>query len=258
MKISLLLFAVSVLTLLCLARAASIEKQQQQQQQDRKVKEEEEEEVEQVLARRRSSGSDKISPSKKSEQVKVVEEEALKLGLPDPHTPTRLRAGSRRRGRWAAEHTPTGSEPNASSEQQQQQSSNNSAANNTSIGSSAQVLQAADVSELSLFDAFHYGYFRHSTEVSVILTLAYSIVFIVGIIGNSFVVAIVCKSPRMRTVTNYFIVNLAFADILVLVLCLPATLMGNLFIRKYSLYLSVHPTPIASFLSRHSRAKSNN
>lgn len=76
-------------------------------------------------------------------------------------------------------------------------------------------------------------FYRHSMTASVIITLAYSIVFLVGIVGNSFVVAIVCKSPRMRTVTNYFIVNLALADILVLVFCLPATLVSNLFTRKY-------------------------
>ena len=91
------------------------------------------------------------------------------------------------------------------------------------------------VLELSAFEAAKRGYFRHSMLISVILAIAYSIVFIVGIVGNSFVVAIVCKSPRMRTVTNYFIANLAFADILVLLFCLPATLVGNLFIRKYQL-----------------------
>lgn len=80
--------------------------------------------------------------------------------------------------------------------------------------------------------AANLDYYRHSFTVSAVITIAYTIVFIVGIVGNSFVVAIVCKSPRMRTVTNYFIVNLAFADILVLLFCLPATLVGNLFIRK--------------------------
>lgn len=78
---------------------------------------------------------------------------------------------------------------------------------------------------------------RYTYTTSVIVTIAYAIVFVVGIIGNSFVVAIVCKSPRMRTVTNYFIANLAFADILVL-LCLPATLVNNLFIREYRFGLS--------------------
>lgn len=73
---------------------------------------------------------------------------------------------------------------------------------------------------------------RYSSSVTVILSVAYTMIFVVGIVGNSLVVAIVCKSPRMRTVTNYFIVNLAFADILVLLFCLPATLIGNLFIRK--------------------------
>jgi hypothetical protein len=94
--------------------------------------------------------------------------------------------------------------------------------------------QSQVVLELNAFEAAQMGFFRHTPLVSVILTVAYSMVFIIGIVGNSLVVAIVCKSPRMRTVTNYFIANLALADILVLVFCLPVTLVGNLFIRKYS------------------------
>lgn len=94
------------------------------------------------------------------------------------------------------------------------------------------------IQELNAWQAAELEYFRHSRTVSVIITIAYTIVFIVGIVGNSFVVAIVCNSPRMRTVINYFIVNLAFADILVLLFCIPATLVSNLFIRKYYLVLA--------------------
>jgi len=62
-----------------------------------------------------------------------------------------------------------------------------------------------------------------------IYSLAYSAVFCVGILGNSLVVAIVIRNPRMHDVTNYFIVNLAVADILVCLFCLPITLLQNLF-----------------------------
>ncbi|KAH8358587.1 hypothetical protein KR093_001216 [Drosophila rubida] len=72
--------------------------------------------------------------------------------------------------------------------------------------------------------------YRHSLAMSIVYCVAYILVFLVGLIGNSFVIAVVLRAPRMRTVTNYFIVNLAIADILVIVFCLPATLIGNIFV----------------------------
>ncbi|XP_020297878.1 neuropeptide FF receptor 2-like [Pseudomyrmex gracilis] len=73
--------------------------------------------------------------------------------------------------------------------------------------------------------------YRHSMAMSAVYCVAYVVVFVVGLIGNSFVIAVVYRSPRMRTVTNFFIVNLAVADVLVIVFCLPATLMSNIFVR---------------------------
>ncbi|CAN7993258.1 unnamed protein product [Ixodes hexagonus] len=73
---------------------------------------------------------------------------------------------------------------------------------------------------------------RYSPGIVAVFCLAYSVVFVMGLLGNSFVVAVVARSPRMRTVTNYFIVNLAMADILVVVFCIPATLVSNIFVRK--------------------------
>ncbi|CAH2981915.1 unnamed protein product [Chilo suppressalis] len=79
-------------------------------------------------------------------------------------------------------------------------------------------------------DEFMY---RHSGAMTAVYCVAYLLVFVVGLIGNCFVIAVVYRSPRMRTVTNFFIVNLAVADILVIVFCLPATLMSNIFVREY-------------------------
>lgn len=87
--------------------------------------------------------------------------------------------------------------------------------------------------------------YRHTVTLTAVYCVAYVIVFLVGLIGNSFVIAVVLRSPRMRTVTNFFIVNLAVADILVIVFCLPATLMSNIFVREY--------TPTITFYSSQSK-----
>lgn len=42
-----------------------------------------------------------------------------------------------------------------------------------------------------------------------ILIVTYSIIITFGAVGNSLVVAVVCRRPIMRTVRNMFIVNLA-------------------------------------------------
>lgn len=63
----------------------------------------------------------------------------------------------------------------------------------------------------------------------VVYTLAYSVVFLLGVVGNVVVLFVVRADQRALSVTNHFIVNLALADILVCVFCLPVTLVTNLF-----------------------------
>uniref|UniRef100_A0A182P2I5 G-protein coupled receptors family 1 profile domain-containing protein n=1 Tax=Anopheles epiroticus TaxID=199890 RepID=A0A182P2I5_9DIPT len=70
---------------------------------------------------------------------------------------------------------------------------------------------------------------RYSILGTVLLTVAYALVFILGLLGNISVVIVVKKSTMMRSPTNRFIVNLAYADLLVNFLCLPFTLIGNLY-----------------------------
>ncbi|XP_066957239.1 neuropeptide SIFamide receptor-like [Macrobrachium rosenbergii] len=69
--------------------------------------------------------------------------------------------------------------------------------------------------------------FRHSLPITILYCVAYVLVSVMGVIGNSFVVAVVVRSPRMRSVTNVFIANLAVADLLVNIVVLPTTLIGN-------------------------------
>ena len=87
---------------------------------------------------------------------------------------------------------------------------------------------------------------RHPIWTVVLLVAAYMAVLIVGLVGNIFVVAIVLKTPKMRTVTNYFILNLAIADLLVLTVCLPPTLVSNIYVRKLSKH---HFKNLSSLLS---------
>ncbi|XP_060802316.1 neuropeptide SIFamide receptor-like [Amyelois transitella] len=95
-------------------------------------------------------------------------------------------------------------------------------------------------------DEFMY---RHSGAMTAVYCAAYLLVFVVGLIGNCFVIAVVYRSPRMRTVTNFFIVNLAVADILVIVFCLPATLMSNIFVPWVLGWLMCKTVPYVQGLS---------
>ncbi|XP_076239629.1 orexin receptor type 2 isoform X2 [Calliopsis andreniformis] len=61
-----------------------------------------------------------------------------------------------------------------------------------------------------------------------VLIASHSIIFVVGLIGNALVCIAVYRNHTMRTVTNYFIVNLAVADFLVLLLCLPFTVLWDI------------------------------
>ncbi|XP_058452108.1 neuropeptide SIFamide receptor-like [Malaya genurostris] len=70
---------------------------------------------------------------------------------------------------------------------------------------------------------------RYGILGTVLLSVAYSLIFIVGLLGNISVVIVVKKSTMMRSPTNRFIVNLAYADLLVNFICLPFTLIGNLY-----------------------------
>ena len=59
--------------------------------------------------------------------------------------------------------------------------------------------------------------------VQVHIYALYTIIFVVGLLGNVLVVFVVAQNRAMQTVTNCFIANLALSDILLCVLAVPFT-----------------------------------
>lgn len=62
-----------------------------------------------------------------------------------------------------------------------------------------------------------------------VFTLTYLIVFILALVNNSLALAAILRNTQLRTVTNYFLMNLAIADITVSIVVLPITLLSNIF-----------------------------
>ena len=60
-----------------------------------------------------------------------------------------------------------------------------------------------------------------------VLIGTHTAVFVIGLVGNILVCVAVYRNHTMRTVTNYFLVNLAVADFMVLLFCLPATVLWD-------------------------------
>ncbi len=66
----------------------------------------------------------------------------------------------------------------------------------------------------------------HVPEAPLYIVLCVSIlyiaIFIVGTTGNILVVLVVCRTHEMRNTTNFFLVNLSVADLLVILVCMPS------------------------------------
>lgn len=117
----------------------------------------------------------------------------------------------------------------------------------TSAVGNESTTNATDVAGLSAeakltAPAFELHQWRYSTPWTVILSLAYLVVFLLGLVGNASVLWVVFGLRRTSShsmfancnkVFNGLIANLALADLLVIICCLPATLVGNILTRKY-------------------------
>lgn len=62
---------------------------------------------------------------------------------------------------------------------------------------------------------------RESEAIRAVKMTLYATIFITGIIGNTLVCLVVCRQQRLRTSTNFYIMNLAVADLAVTIVCIP-------------------------------------
>ncbi|KAI1732633.1 7 transmembrane receptor (rhodopsin family) domain-containing protein [Ditylenchus destructor] len=70
---------------------------------------------------------------------------------------------------------------------------------------------------------------RQPWSLATVYITFYLGVFVAGLIGNVFVVlAVVLFNSNLRTTTDYLISSLALADLLIILFCLPTTLLNNL------------------------------
>ncbi|RWS08322.1 allatostatin-A receptor-like protein [Dinothrombium tinctorium] len=93
-------------------------------------------------------------------------------------------------------------------------------------------LQAQNISEqqcnnsasnCTLFEDMMYDFAMIEKYISVVVPIFFGIIVIVGLIGNALVVIVVLCNPQMRSTTNLLIINLAIADLLFIVVCVPFT-----------------------------------
>ncbi|KAK3733771.1 hypothetical protein QZH41_000679 [Actinostola sp. cb2023] len=81
-------------------------------------------------------------------------------------------------------------------------------------------------------DAFDYLVFcteylniRQETPVETNLKLtAYTVAFVLAVIGNILIIAIVLRKSHFKTTTNLFIINMAFSDVMMAFVCMPTTM----------------------------------
>ena len=70
-----------------------------------------------------------------------------------------------------------------------------------------------------------YSFDRQQVEkiVVVVVPIFFGMIGILGLVGNSLVVIVVAANPGMRSTTNILIINLAVADLLFVIFCIPFT-----------------------------------
>uniref|UniRef100_A0AC35TZJ4 G_PROTEIN_RECEP_F1_2 domain-containing protein n=1 Tax=Rhabditophanes sp. KR3021 TaxID=114890 RepID=A0AC35TZJ4_9BILA len=83
--------------------------------------------------------------------------------------------------------------------------------------------------------SFHLAYPDPSTHLlTIVLSLFYySFLFVLGLIGNLYIIILTLRHKSLQTVQNLFILNLAAADVILCVLSVPITPLTNIYKQWY-------------------------
>ena len=89
-----------------------------------------------------------------------------------------------------------------------------------------------EITTVDLLDPSQHLYPKEFRQVPVweasLKIFVYSLMIILSVIGNILIILVVAKNKRMRTTTNYYIVNLAASDLLVTLSCTWVNLVSEL------------------------------
>lgn len=78
---------------------------------------------------------------------------------------------------------------------------------------SSKLVEQCSTNDIDNFDEF----------IKESVPILFGIIGITGLIGNSLVILVVLSNPQMRSTTNVLIINLASADLLFVIFCIPFT-----------------------------------
>ena len=97
-------------------------------------------------------------------------------------------------------------------------------------------------------DDVHY---MHPLLYRLVGTVCVGVIFVVGLTGNALVVAVVVRVPAMRSPTNWYLVSLALADVVLLVSApLPTLVEYHVVVDRSVSYLSYHIIHLAGSMMR--------
>ncbi|CAL4061089.1 unnamed protein product, partial [Meganyctiphanes norvegica] len=75
--------------------------------------------------------------------------------------------------------------------------------------------------------------FPPSVTYDTIVYIFYILIFVFAMIGNTLIIYVVCTNFKMRTVTNYFIANLAAGDLSMALFCVPFSFFSTLILKYW-------------------------